>query len=82
MEHHNFPSPISVALVAMFFLLMLAKIVTMYYVEMLARDVVESKEILIRSSIDIETLKSKINAVEDYLQQDTDKRITDEYASG
>lgn len=64
MTQNNSHTPTSIALVAMFFLLMLGKFVTMHHVGLLGKDLVESKEILIRSSMDIENMKTKIEALE------------------
>jgi hypothetical protein len=64
MPHSNFHNPTSIALVAMFFLLMLGNVVTMHYVGLLSRDVMESKETLIRTSFDIEKVKANIESIE------------------
>lgn len=57
----------SVALVAMFFLLMTGKVFNMYYVELLSREILHSKEVVIRAHADIEVMKKKIYQLEDSL---------------
>ena len=66
MDERHYPVPTSIALVAMFFLLLVSKVVTVYYVSLLGKDILHSKTLIIESHSDIEVMKNKIDALESF----------------